>query len=102
MIDGKLGKPCTFVSPGVLIKPHPSGSLNVMMQRSVASAKRGAVTRRRTLLMLAAAGLLLISCAAMPTPARGQATGSQPGAVGRTDRVVPIADHHQHLLSPIR
>ena len=27
MIDGKLGKPWTFVFPGVSIKPHPSGSL---------------------------------------------------------------------------
>jgi len=27
MIDGKLGKPWTFASPGVSIKPHPSGSL---------------------------------------------------------------------------
>jgi len=26
-IDGKLGKPWTFQSPGVSIKPHPSGSL---------------------------------------------------------------------------
>lgn len=26
-IQGKLGKPWTFVSPGVSIKPHPSGSL---------------------------------------------------------------------------
>jgi 2-methylcitrate dehydratase PrpD len=26
-IDGKLGAPWTFVSPGVSIKPHPSGSL---------------------------------------------------------------------------
>lgn len=26
-IDGKLGKPWTFDSPGVSIKPHPSGSL---------------------------------------------------------------------------
>src|SRR6266446_1081778 len=27
MIDGKLGHPWTFASPGVSIKPHPSGSL---------------------------------------------------------------------------
>jgi len=27
MIDGKLGSPWTFASPGVSIKPHPSGSL---------------------------------------------------------------------------
>jgi 2-methylcitrate dehydratase PrpD len=27
MIDGKLGNPWTFTSPGVSIKPHPSGSL---------------------------------------------------------------------------
>jgi len=27
MIDGKLGTPWTFASPGVSIKPHPSGSL---------------------------------------------------------------------------
>jgi 2-methylcitrate dehydratase PrpD len=27
MIEGKLGKPWTFHSPGVSIKPHPSGSL---------------------------------------------------------------------------
>jgi len=27
MIDGKLGNPWTFASPGVSIKPHPSGSL---------------------------------------------------------------------------
>jgi 2-methylcitrate dehydratase PrpD len=27
MIDGKLGNPWTFHSPGVSIKPHPSGSL---------------------------------------------------------------------------
>ncbi len=27
MIDGKLGHPWTFTSPGVSIKPHPSGSL---------------------------------------------------------------------------
>ncbi len=27
MIDGKLGQPWTFHSPGVSIKPHPSGSL---------------------------------------------------------------------------
>lgn len=27
MIDGQLGKPWTFRSPGVSIKPHPSGSL---------------------------------------------------------------------------
>jgi 2-methylcitrate dehydratase PrpD len=27
MIDGKLGSPWTFHSPGVSIKPHPSGSL---------------------------------------------------------------------------
>lgn len=27
MIDGKLGAPWTFASPGVSIKPHPSGSL---------------------------------------------------------------------------
>ena len=27
MIDGKLGSPWTFSSPGVSIKPHPSGSL---------------------------------------------------------------------------
>ena len=27
MIDGKLGRPWTFASPGVSIKPHPSGSL---------------------------------------------------------------------------
>ena len=27
MIDGKLGNPWTFRSPGVSIKPHPSGSL---------------------------------------------------------------------------
>ncbi|HET9576408.1 MAG TPA: MmgE/PrpD family protein [Usitatibacter sp.] len=27
MIDGKLGNPWTFQSPGVSIKPHPSGSL---------------------------------------------------------------------------
>jgi len=27
MIDGRLGHPWTFVSPGVSIKPHPSGSL---------------------------------------------------------------------------
>ena len=27
MIDGKLGDPWTFASPGVSIKPHPSGSL---------------------------------------------------------------------------
>ena len=27
MIDGQLGKPWTFHSPGVSIKPHPSGSL---------------------------------------------------------------------------
>jgi 2-methylcitrate dehydratase PrpD len=27
MIDGKLGRPWTFHSPGVSIKPHPSGSL---------------------------------------------------------------------------
>jgi 2-methylcitrate dehydratase PrpD len=27
MIEGKLGRPWTFVSPGVSIKPHPSGSL---------------------------------------------------------------------------
>ena len=27
MIEGKLGKPWTFASPGVSIKPHPSGSL---------------------------------------------------------------------------
>ncbi len=27
MIDGMLGKPWTFASPGVSIKPHPSGSL---------------------------------------------------------------------------
>ena len=27
MIDGQLGKPWTFASPGVSIKPHPSGSL---------------------------------------------------------------------------
>jgi 2-methylcitrate dehydratase PrpD len=26
-IDGKLGKPWTFASPGISIKPHPSGSL---------------------------------------------------------------------------
>jgi 2-methylcitrate dehydratase PrpD len=26
-IDGKLGRPWTFASPGVSIKPHPSGSL---------------------------------------------------------------------------
>jgi 2-methylcitrate dehydratase PrpD len=26
-ISGKLGKPWTFVSPGISIKPHPSGSL---------------------------------------------------------------------------
>jgi 2-methylcitrate dehydratase PrpD len=26
-IDGKLGKPWTFVEPGISIKPHPSGSL---------------------------------------------------------------------------
>src|SRR5437868_10131952 len=26
-IDGKLGNPWTFQSPGVSIKPHPSGSL---------------------------------------------------------------------------
>src|SRR5436190_5467883 len=26
-IEGKLGAPCTFSSPGVSIKPHPSGSL---------------------------------------------------------------------------
>jgi 2-methylcitrate dehydratase PrpD len=27
MIEGKLGRPWTFASPGVSIKPHPSGSL---------------------------------------------------------------------------
>ncbi len=27
MIEGRLGKPWTFASPGVSIKPHPSGSL---------------------------------------------------------------------------
>ncbi|HEX7021988.1 MAG TPA: MmgE/PrpD family protein [Trueperaceae bacterium] len=27
MIEGKLGQPWTFASPGVSIKPHPSGSL---------------------------------------------------------------------------
>jgi len=27
MIDGRLGSPWTFASPGVSIKPHPSGSL---------------------------------------------------------------------------
>jgi 2-methylcitrate dehydratase PrpD len=27
MIDGRLGNPWTFASPGVSIKPHPSGSL---------------------------------------------------------------------------
>jgi 2-methylcitrate dehydratase PrpD len=27
MIEGKLGRPWTFLSPGVSIKPHPSGSL---------------------------------------------------------------------------
>jgi len=37
MIDGKLGRPWTFASPGVSIKPHPSGSLthpgmNVMQE----------------------------------------------------------------------
>jgi 2-methylcitrate dehydratase PrpD len=37
MIDGKLGEPWTFGSPGISIKPHPSGSLthpgmSVMME----------------------------------------------------------------------
>src|SRR5262249_57801528 len=40
-IVGKLGKPWTFSSPGVSIKPHPSGSLSHPAMGELARLVRG-------------------------------------------------------------